>query len=288
MPNIKTHIMYGEEIHKNINNEIDIDLDEIKIFSVGPDLLSVADSKTFDNQHLTNTKYFFECLIKKIKEDKLYNDRETMSFLYGQISHFILDKTIHPLVYYMTTSYPNKKICSSHMILEDQIEKYLSKIYNNNVLINKNKINSNKLRELIDYTYKKVYKCSDASIKYDIGMFTINFYNTLVNDGKNILPIISEHLNIGIYLPYNKENDELLNLEHKAWFNPVSGDRSTLSIEDLWISAYNKTIETIYAVNNYIYKNGSSNIPYLFDDVSYDTGILCEKGKKLRFFKHYN
>jgi hypothetical protein len=47
-------------------------------------------------------------MINYIKDNNLYNDDDVLSYLYGYINHYVLDKTIHPYVRYKTGVFKKK------------------------------------------------------------------------------------------------------------------------------------------------------------------------------------
>ena len=52
--------------------------------------------------HNNKSKDFFKNLINYIKYNHLENDPEIIAFLYGFLSHYILDSTMHPYIIYKT------------------------------------------------------------------------------------------------------------------------------------------------------------------------------------------
>ncbi|MDO5564981.1 MAG: zinc dependent phospholipase C family protein, partial [Eubacteriales bacterium] len=52
--------------------------------------------------HTKKTNEFIITLINYIKLNYYSNNSEVIAFLYGFISHYILDSTIHPYIYYKT------------------------------------------------------------------------------------------------------------------------------------------------------------------------------------------
>ena len=70
MPNYKTHSIHGELILPSINNKTQINVEDLKLFCLGPDALLTTDYRLFDLQHRKDTRVYFKTLIKLIKKKK--------------------------------------------------------------------------------------------------------------------------------------------------------------------------------------------------------------------------
>ena len=80
--------------------------------------------------HDTKTKNFFIQLIKEIKKQKLYRDSQIMGMLYGFITHYVLDSTMHPYIIYKTGIYnkdipETRKYRSLHLDMELYLDGYM-------------------------------------------------------------------------------------------------------------------------------------------------------------------
>ena len=290
MPTYKTHSIHIDKSSKFIDKRIELDNEDLKTFSFGPDTLLFADSNTFNNQHNKDTKYFFECLLDRIKEYKLQDNKEIMAFLYGQLSHFILDISFHPYVNYLTDNYDNQRLIQSHLQLELWLDNHIMDKYNitKDFVFKKTKIINQKARETIDYVYQKIYKCLFASIKYDIGMNAINILEENFRKSKQVNDL-SLLLNIGdIY--YNNNNPHIkqyLNERKDLWLDPITGEKHLESIQEIWNNSVYLYLETIEKINKYLYDDKSLNIGIIKKNLSYDTAHPCDKEKKRVFSKKY-
>ena len=168
-----------------------------------------------------------------------------MSFIYGQFSHYVLDSTTHPYIFYfsgfdkdgnLTKEYhyrhahfearidsvlidryeasqnlkrrPQDILCTDKEVLE------LISRHQDNVM---QKIFSNKLRKNM---YKDAVECM-------VGLYSFtndksNFRNKLL--GKSMLA--------GLIIP-KSTSDRLLNEEKKTWVNPVTNTKYDLSFIEL-------------------------------------------------------
>ena len=59
--------------------------------------------------------------------NKLQDNNEVMAFLYGHLDHFILDLTVHPLIYYMTGDKEQEFKFNYHALVEMWMDDYVMK-----------------------------------------------------------------------------------------------------------------------------------------------------------------
>lgn len=290
MPNYKTHSIHIDKTSDFIDSRIELDKEDLKVFSFGPDSLAFTDIFAFNLQHNADSKYFFYLLLKKIKEENLVDNSEMISFLYGQISHYVLDVVFHPYIYYITNNMKTNSIINAHLQVELWLDSYIMNkysIYSENYY-KKNKIEDPKVRQVIDYVYKQVYKCLFASNKYDIGINTIKLIETTTRNNKPINDICTT-LNIGdisYSRDYNKIR-EYLNKERRLWLNPITGEERIESVNELWNEAVGLFIETIEEVNAYLYDQKPLKNRLIDSNLSYDTALPCNTPKKFIYAKKY-
>ena len=99
MPTYKTHAIHIAKCNNYIDKRINLDLEDLKTFAIGPDSLVFTDPIAFNLQHNKDSRFFFRYLMNEIKQQHELDNPELISFLYGQLSHFILDTTFHPYIY---------------------------------------------------------------------------------------------------------------------------------------------------------------------------------------------
>ena len=292
MPSYKTHAIHGEIVLPSILARTEINKEDLKSYCMGPDALIATDYRIFEMQHIKDTREYFKTLLKLIKKDKLQDNSEVMAFLYGQIDHFILDMIMHPLIYYMTEDMPKEHLMDPHGIVENLIDDYVVWKFDKNdeFYYRKTSISDRKLMKLINDAYKKVYHANNISLKYSFGMTLINIYDSLIRRdklflAKSVMKLInlgdiSYHKDYKVALPY-------LNLEHKLWLNPETGEESYASFDNLWDKASEVALETIQDVNMYLYQDKSLRNPIINNDTSFNTGLPCKEGQKKSFVKKY-
>lgn len=292
MPSYKTHSVHGELILPYINNNVKISKEDIKIFCIGPDTMIATDYKLFDYQHANKIKEYFESLLKLVKQNKLQDNSEVMAFVYGQIDHYILDTIMHPYIYYMTEDLPKNNVMIPHSLIEMWIDDYILKKFNisEKKYYHKLKINSKKLKELINNLYDKVYNKSLSYLKYKYGMLLINIFDIKVRRNSiKVAPFLAKILNIGDIIYHENLNQILpyLNLDNNEWSNPETGEISNDSFDDLWQKSIDISLQTIEDINKYLYYDKKINNPYILNNISYNTGLPCEKGQSFQYIKKY-
>lgn len=292
MPSYKTHSVHGEIVLPGIRNKVDIDKEDLKTFCMGPDPLSVSDPKVFEYQHANKVREYFTKMLKYIKRNKLQNNEKVMAFLYGQIDHLVLDSTMHPLIYYMTEGIKKKTVFPPHGLVEIWIDDYVDKKYDkkDRVYYRTFHIGDKKLRRLIDKIYNEIFSSKNGSAKYNLGYLIIYLFDVLAR--RNLLGVIKPIIRIGGIGDFTYSEDvkrvvPYLNGEKDIWLNPETSEQYRYSFDELWDQSIEVSQETIDDVNNYLYNDEPLKNRIILDDTSYNTGMPCSKGQRLRFIKKW-
>ena len=292
MPAYRTHSIHGEIVYPEIKSEIDIKLDDYKLYCMGPDVYINSDYETFERQHEEKVKDFFTKLLYFIKKNRLQENSEVMAYLYGQIDHFVLDAITHPLIYYITEDMNKEHKIAPHGLAEMWIDDYYNKKYNKDKLFYYHKIfiGDRKLIELINKIYKDVFNVNNMAFKHDYGALSIFMYDTPARRNMiGIVPLVIKVINTRNFI-FKKNIDRVLpylNLKHDVWYNPETGKQYTDSFDDLWDKASEITLETIDDVNNFLYHDKALTNPLIMNDTSYNTGIPCSQGQTLKYVRKY-
>ena len=292
MPNYKTHSIHGEEILKKINKRIEINNEDIKSFCMGPDAMILTDYQTFSYQHANKTKDFFISMLRFIKKNKLQDNSEVMAYLYGQLDHFVLDSIMHPFIYYMTEGLKSNKRIETHGLVENWIDDYTTQKFNKNDTIYYHKffIKTKELKDTINKIYGKVFHKKNEALKYSFGMFSVVMYDILARRNKiGIVPLAIKCANTGNFM-YTNDYDRakpFLNKNREIWYNPETGELYNSSFDDLWEKSMEVALETIDDVNAYLYQDKELKNKLILNDTSWNTGLSCKKGQKLKFIKKY-
>lgn len=321
MPSTITHNYFAEDVLEkldgSIRNKIINDINTYKVFSNGPDpLFSYLGKDKYrrfgHTMHREKTGLFFKNVINYIKDNNLQNNSQILAYLYGNITHYVLDSYIHPLVYYKTGRYikgrsDRKKYRGKHAIMELTIDLYMISV-RNNVKPYKFKVHdfgipkiemSSELKNLIDYCSYNTYeinnigKIMDKSIKimrrlyrifrYDrfgIKRFIYNILDKITFGKFDIFQISSYKFDYTKYLHY-------LNLEKDEWFHPVNKDEIlNYSYIELYCIAYKNAISLINLVNQVL--EDELDIDDIFDllNKSYLTGKHLDDNRKIQFFSY--
>lgn len=298
MPAYLTHAIMGNTIYNNAKSDnklfkINIPLPTLKASTLSPDLAKL--SKSDFNSHNKDTDLYFFNMIEYIKENKLYNDLDVMSLLYGNISHYFLDVYTHPLIYYISENCVSLNKLNSHILTEGYISSYMSEKeqhtdYMNlksNYIGSLNFANPN-LKNLIRETYYKTYNDLTILKSYKTTFELIKLIEKLTKENRFTtkeklikLSKFKEYLEIN-----NLSKEDLTNEQKEYWTNPVTNEKYNESFIELYNKALTKTYEAIYHVNKYLYDTESKyNLYKIFTNLSYDTGVSCSLGKNLIYVK---
>ncbi len=290
MPSYKTHSIHGELILPEIDKKVDINKDDLKAFCSGPDALIATNSQIFYLQHRYNTKSFFLNLIHIIKERKLYENSEVMAFLYGHLAHYALDIVTHPLIYYMTEGIPKDHKLDYHGLVEHYLDDYVMQEFNigNGACYHKVGIKDSELIKTVTEVYQRAYNAKSVGLQYSGGIAATRFYDSVLRRCTLLDPIIAL-INLGD-IKYHNDFElarPYLNLEHDVWFNPETGEKNTDSFLDLFNKAREVALDMIDDVNKFIYGDKPLENYFILNDISYNTGLPCDKGQTKTFIKSY-
>ncbi len=317
MPAFITHQIFAKKISEKITIK-NFDKKTFEIFAQSHDLFYYY--MTFDKKerktvkdygkkfHRKNTQSFIINLVRTIKSNNLVNDKESLGFLYGVISHYVLDSTFHPYIFYKTGIYNKKdKKTKKYQGLHNQIERnldvyYYQKYYHKK--INKLKVlklipkikPSNNLKNLIDQTYKKTYHKENVS-KYLIEGYKharINlfmFSQDKFGIKKQIYKIISsiKYLKPSVLANYSynqKVIKRYLNKEKDTWIHPSTDQEFNYSVEDLFNQSLRISIFIINEVNKVLNnRKRIEELDKIIPNISYITGLSITNNSALKTFE---
>lgn len=325
MPSSLTHSYFALDVYNklSVNAKSNIkDLDYLKIFAQGPDLLYFFNSLSKGNMkirklgsycHKHKTGDFFVNLVTNIKDDKLQNNSEVMSFLYGYITHFVLDSVVHPFIYYKTGVFNrNKKETYKYNGLHGEMEYYLDvymifkkerveakhfKAYKYFKKINKFDVN---LVTTIDKTFLTTYGKENVAsyfLKGIAGLRTIYRYIRYDRFGvKKILYRILDFFSsdksvrkeIMSYAVRHDKKLHYLNLGKKTWNHPAHiNETYDYSFVELYVIALDRAVKMIEFVVAWLNDSNASKkeLNPIFKNVSYITGKDCDSKEKMQYFE---
>ncbi|MBQ8659364.1 MAG: zinc dependent phospholipase C family protein [Bacilli bacterium] len=320
MPSIITHHIFAEEVLKktNISNKINKELYQTfaqshdYLFYYAFDLKNSKQIKELGHHaHKNKSQEYLLNIIKNIKKNKLQNNDEALSYLYGSITHYVLDSTCHPFIFYKTGAYHKDdpstfKYKGLHTQMERDIDAiYYEKYYNkkiNKCNIAKEIINlpnfSNSLIELISKTYKDTFNKDNIGTFYIKAIKQSRFIHKLIsNDRFGIKKIFYKIIdkvsnkkfgNITAYSTYNlKPNSNYLNNKKKTWNNPCHKNlKYNYSFDELFELSINKCLDIFNKIDSFF--NDRTSIDELKETIpnlSYINGLPLEEYTTMKYYE---
>ena len=325
MPSLATHHFFAKEVYNNLKEDdkkyFQNNLDIYYLFAQSHDILyfhklnfknnKIAADAAYKGHH-KNTQEYLLNILRIIKEEHLEYNPEALSYLFGSTTHYVLDSTCHPLIFYKTGIYRKSikesiKYNGGHSKMEKDIDAYYYEKYEHKKY-NKSKLNKEfirvkklptKLNTIIDKAYEKTYNIKDVSTMYKNGIRDFRLVNNLLTQDRfgikrgiyHIIDFLSfKHLgNIAAYSNYIlNPNPKWLNEEHKEWNNPADKSiTSTESFEDLYKKALKKNIKIIEEINKVLYEDKPiDDIKKYIPNIDYSTGLDLSNNPKMKFFEY--
>lgn len=313
MPALTTHKIFAEQVLKEINTDL-VDTNTYYMFAQSHDILFYYKGKDYKlynalgkKAHHKKTKQYITNIIECLKNNQI-NDKQCYGYLFGIITHYYLDSTLHPYIFYKTGVNRNtkdtEKYKGQHNLFERTLDSILyqrtyNKTYNecniSEEIIPKVILN-NKLTTLLNFTYSKTYDIKQISNIIIKGYNTMRLFHDIVVEDKhsvkyNLYKTIDKLSNnqtncLRSYSTSVTQNQNILNLKNKNWYHPVTKELHNESIPELIDIAKIKTVNTINKIIKYL--NNDTNISYkdLIQDIDYSTGLLIKDNKKMRYFEY--
>ncbi len=325
MPSLATHHFFAKEVYNNLKENdkkyFQNNLDIYYLFAQSHDILyfhklnfknNKIAAKTASKGHHKKTQEYILNIIRIIKEKHMEYNPDILSYLFGSTTHYVLDSTCHPLIFYKTGIYRKSdegsiKYNGEHSRMEKDIdayyyEKYQEKKYNKSNL-NKEFIRvkslPNKLNEVIDEVYNRTYNIENVAKLYKTGIRDFRIINTLLIQDRfgikrgiyHIIDALS-FKRLGNVAAYSnhilKPNHKWLNEEHKEWHNPA--DKTVVSkesFEDLYQKALKMNIKIIEEINKVLYEDKPiEDIKKFIPNIDYSTGLDVNNNPKMIYFEY--
>ena len=266
MANYYSHIIMAEKLYGKLKNNSIVDKNLMKLFSLGQDLTFLS-RNCFKETHTINSKKFFINTIRYIKENNLQNNELIMSYLYGHISHYAFDITIHPFVGKVLNEIKTKSVIKPHTYLECEMDKYLIKKYGNiDFSFMKMKyINDKTLRNLINTTYRNVYGYFNVSHLYEGSILLIKYSKYSVN---------KLYDNNNLFTKLSRINSYDCNSEFVKYINS-SKLLKKINMNNIFKSSIKLSLNIIRVANDYLYNSKDISTLYnIFDNTPYVIGVI--------------
>lgn len=316
MPSLTTHKIIAENIFDKLSNNIkkNIDKNTYFTFAQSHDIFYYNMQKKYKRignmGHHQHTQSFIINIIQYIKDNKLEDNKQCVSYLYGVLTHYYLDSICHPYIFYKTGVNKNNKETikykGQHNLMERTIDSIIyEKKYNKKYKkcnITKEilpKLNLSKdLENLINHNYQTTYNIKNSSKILKSSYFLMRlFHKIIVEDSIGIknklysfIDTISNNKSkcLHSYSTSIKLNNNYLNTNNNKWYHPCNiNETCNKSLEDLLQEAENITIKIIDIINKFFTnKLDISIIKEHIKNIDYSTGLLIEENKKMRHFEY--
>ncbi len=325
MPSLTTHNIFAKELLNNLDyrtkEKFINELDTYLIFSQSHDLLfyysfDLKNKRIINNlghsAHHNKSQEYIVNIIKEIKKNNLENNHQIIAYLYGVITHYVLDTTCHPYIFYKTGVYRKKnkryfKYRGEHTRIEKQLdaiyyEKYYNKKYNKSNISKEiigNPIISEQLKNTITNIYKETFNIDNAGSFYEKSIKHSKIItNLIVHDPfgikkafYTIFDFITNRRFIYLagYSNYiKKPNKEYLNNHHKKWNHPcIKNKIYKYSFDDLLKISTDKCLVIIKEINKVLYENKKiEDVLNIIPDLDYATGLPIKDNLKMDYFEY--
>lgn len=310
---------FSECIQKsNLNNNVDHSYkNNHNIYSQGHDLLLYIELLNFQrnrNVSLILSNYQFRDFIlnylKSAYNDKLLKDEHVRLFLYGYISHHILDSYFHPFIMQFSADYlPVWNKIWVHGMIETMFDSYFIQEHNN-IKPEKYKLyrdftwkntENNGVASIIDQSVFNTYQISGVGRKFDISFHNIAKYMYIYRyDPLSLKKMLGQITNPIVRIGaqnffYNEECLKDLqkygNFENQPWMN-IWSEKENKNIEsfssfwDVYNHALLNTVKIINVLEDMISCSeiDENTLKNFIPNNSAITGLEC--GKNLPFIKY--
>ncbi|GIO25662.1 zinc dependent phospholipase C family protein [Ornithinibacillus bavariensis] len=288
MPNIWTHMLFCEDMLDAISKPENIPSRSyiLNLGAQGPDPFFyynfwpwIKDASIPNIGNLLHRKKCGDFLMDIIVSAK-DSSTEIKSYVFGFVTHHILDRIAHPFINYYAgyegNNHSKYEIIIDTLMMEryKNLKTWKTPVYKE-ILLNKQQKNeiANFLYQAIRKHYPEVTESSSSYIKKafkDMKLALMILSDPYGWKNKLLKKVISAFS----HQPITNHKD-YLNLEHQTWYHPATKKPSTKSFIDLYEQARIEGIEIMKKVIDYWYNNGTSreDLEGLIGDISYDTGL---------------
>lgn len=325
MPSSITHSYFMKDVYDKLDNDIKkmIVLESAKTFAQGPDIFFFYNmgfgrkSNNYRNignyMHEHNVNNYFINIIKYIFDNDLFDNKDAISYLYGSISHFVLDSTMHPFVIYKTGVFDKKvkdtyKYNGLHPDMEYYLDAYMifqnekkeAKEYKMYNYILNNDIFDDTIVNMINYVIKDTYDIDNMGNIYNKCIKDMKTFYKLFNYdpygikkvGYSVLDFIIPKKFIrkkvfSFYLTHNCKK-YYLNLDKITWNHPCDKyETYNYSFIELYVKAIDKACNIIKELDKMLNSRNLdiSRIKELIGNLSYLTGKDCDKNIEMKYYE---
>lgn len=323
MPSIYTHNYFAKDTYKKLEKEKIFQISDKKYYEIFAqsfdnlfyyNVLSLKKGKKYRSlghyAHMHKSWQYFKNMIEYIKKNELYDDAN-LGYLYGSLTHYVLDSTCHPYIHYISGRLDKKNVKETRKYIgnhakneimidsiyyyKDHDDKYYKyKLYKD--IIPKTKFPNNLLKTM-DYTFKKTFSVDNLGVIYNKSYNQSHtIYKLLMFDRLGIKTALYGF--VDFIAPFkifraktyshhiNKPDYSVMNLNKDIWLHPVTGEKHKESFEDLYNIAKKKVVTCIKKCNDYF--NNKCTIKQLestIGNLSYSSGLDSSTRAVFKYFK---
>ena len=322
MPATITHAYFAQDVYDILPLDIKnkINLNRFRMFGQSTDplmfynIMNLKRGKKIRKLqytfHTVKPNEYFINLINYIKNNELYNDIDTCSFLYGFICHYILDSTVHPFIIYKTGRFNKRK---KETYKYNNIHSFMETFIDNDMVKRREKVNpyrfhfskfcfdlrkfSNELNSAINYSFSVTYDVDNISNIYYTSLKQMKtFLNLFRRDPygfkKNLYKLIDTFTTnkvfrfeaLSYHYPLNDKHN-FLNSNKSIWRNPIYYNLvSHESFIELYLKSIKIAKDLIIMIDKYIYGD-DLDLNKIIPDVSYLSGVKWNIDKEMKYFE---
>lgn len=307
MPDAVTHCYVARDVKDALKfNYLTTHFDIMQIGAQGPDPLfyhhyqpwkkNLHANKLGSRLHSEKTKPYLEAIIKAASSD------EEKAWVAGFLTHFALDTSAHPYIFYRTGLF-NKATQENrgyHLMLERTIDSINIKeqgfnpsTYNVRDRHFMRKAIPTSITAMLNTIGQDLYSEPQLGARYSEGYEDFrSAIGVLAYDPRGIKKFVYRLLDRVtkseiLYSALSPYQCELLGHDHKnkskmTWHHPVTNEPSNDSFDDMFNNAVAKSIQLIEAAHAY-WTSGNKNVFDVIQDESYDTGMATGQHKMVHF-----
>ncbi|HLS10091.1 zinc dependent phospholipase C family protein [Lentibacillus sp.] len=300
MPNIWTHILFCENVLDSIENpNLFLHNDAyMKLGAQGPDPLFyynfwpwIKNEPVNDIGLKLHREKCGEFLMDIIDRGKDMDDR-TQAYIFGFVTHHILDRNAHPYIHYRAGYEGN-----NHQKLEVLIDTLMMEKYYHLKTWKAHVYTEIDVGTKLDARIINLLHAAITAHYPEISPRSNDYLQKAYRDMKLALKLLADPygwknvLLKPLISPYShqpiKQDADYLNLEHTTWYHPATNEPCTKSFIDLYNQAWTEGVDIMSDV--IAYWNTGDNIikkrlGELIGNISYDTG----KPLALNLVNHYS
>lgn len=261
-----------------------------------------------DRMHDTNTQMLLTNIVQYVRR---HLNEETYSFLVGFICHYALDVKLHPYVYYNVGVYEKDKpethqYKGLHLKFERSIDAVVierdEKLKAHKFNFQKKYFPKYKVPEVVSsimgYALKQTYGKDDGEEMYHKAARAMQFnLRHFVRDRFGIKKQIYKLIDA-----FNKDTDlfyqdlsfykhieayDYLNEKKTEWAHPVTNEKFTYTVDELYDQAIQFAKEILLDVNKYVIQKKDVDLSKVFTNLSFNSGVACDHENPMRHFKNY-